>query len=89
MELLTIVQKENEEKISEMQSELNLQAIVQKQNEEKMLKMQFELDLLKAEIDKLKKGNPAKQSTSSDSQLLPIAEQSQVVNKVILYCSLV
>ncbi|XP_065563328.1 E3 ubiquitin-protein ligase NRDP1-like isoform X2 [Artemia franciscana] len=81
MELLTIVQKENEEKISEMQSELNLQAIVQKQNEEKMLKMQFELDLLKAEIDKLKKGNPAKQSTSSDSQLLPTAGQSQAVNQ--------
>ncbi|XP_065563329.1 E3 ubiquitin-protein ligase NRDP1-like isoform X3 [Artemia franciscana] len=82
MELLTIVQKENEEKISEMQSELNLQAIVQKQNEEKMLKMQFELDLLKAEIDKLKKGNPAKQSTSSDSQLLPTAGQSQAVNQI-------
>jgi hypothetical protein len=42
-------------------------AIFQKENEEKISKMQSELDMLKAEVDALKKGNPEKQSTNSDS----------------------
>jgi hypothetical protein len=64
-------------------------AIVQKENEVKISKMQSELDMFKAEVDALKKGNPEKQSTSSDSQLLPTAGQSQAVNQVNLYGSMV
>ncbi|XP_065581626.1 E3 ubiquitin-protein ligase NRDP1-like isoform X2 [Artemia franciscana] len=63
-------------------------AIVQKENkkqnekqEEKMSKILSELDLLKAEIDALKKVNKEKKPTSSDLQLLPTVEQSQAVNQ--------
>ncbi|XP_065581631.1 E3 ubiquitin-protein ligase NRDP1-like isoform X3 [Artemia franciscana] len=59
-------------------------AIVQKENkkqEEKVSKILSELDLLKAEIDALKKVNQEKKPTSSDLQLLPTAGLSQAVNQ--------
>ncbi|XP_065581634.1 E3 ubiquitin-protein ligase NRDP1-like isoform X2 [Artemia franciscana] len=67
-----------------IQSLKNDLAIVQKEQEEqeeKMSKMQSELDLLKAEIDALKKVNQEKKPTSSDLQLLPTVGQSQAVNQ--------
>ena len=75
-----------------IQSLKNELAIVQKENnekqEEKMSKILSELDLLKAEIDALKKVNKEKKPTSSDLQLLPTVGQSQAVNQVILYFSI-
>ncbi|XP_065577223.1 E3 ubiquitin-protein ligase NRDP1-like isoform X1 [Artemia franciscana] len=68
-----------------IQSLKNELAIVQKENnekqEEKMSKILSELDLLKAEIDALKKVNKEKKPTSSDLQLLPTVGQSQAVNQ--------
>ncbi|XP_065581635.1 E3 ubiquitin-protein ligase NRDP1-like isoform X3 [Artemia franciscana] len=69
-----------------IQSLKNDLAIVQKEQEEqeeKMSKMQSELDLLKAEIDALKKVNQEKKPTSSDLQLLPTVGQSQAVNQEV------
>ncbi|KAK2718432.1 hypothetical protein QYM36_005671 [Artemia franciscana] len=65
-----------------IQSLKNELAIVQKENnekqEEKMSKILSELDLLKAEIDALKKVNKEKKPTSSDLQLLPtVGQKSQ------------
>ena len=93
------VQKENQEKNEEQEEKmlaiLAILAIVEKKNkekneeqEEKISKMQSELDLLKAEIDALKKVIKEKQPASSDLQLLSTVGQSQAVNQVILYFSI-